>query len=67
MRKEVLIVCAAAGLGVLLTVRVQAPPVAMSLPQIGWHSEQGPAADDPCLPLDCSAVSVAPLRCPSWR
>ncbi|MHC4317427.1 MAG: hypothetical protein ACYTE6_02520 [Planctomycetota bacterium] len=59
MRKEVLIVCAAAALAVLLTVRVEAPPMARSKAEVSWGAQQEPTADDPCLPLDCSGVSVA--------
>jgi hypothetical protein len=60
MRKEALIVCIVAALGVLLTVPAQAPPVSISRLTRARPDTPAEEANDPCLPLDCASISVAP-------
>jgi hypothetical protein len=60
MRKEALIVCIVAALGVSLTVSAQAPPVSISRLTRARPDTPAEEVNDPCLPLDCASVSVAP-------
>jgi hypothetical protein len=59
MRSGILLFLLAVGLGVLLAVPVYAPPTPINLPRPRPPGEPAIDVEGPCLPLDCTDVSVA--------